>query len=67
MTVQAPHTVTPSQECIAVVERESKTVHLYVPRRTLHTSDADLAANIEEMSRLRREWLDRGYHVELIN
>ena len=54
-------------EGVAVVEHESRTVHLYVPRRTRDTSDEDLAANIEAMSRLRREWLDRGYHVELIN
>ena len=51
---------------MAVVEHDSRTVHLYVPRRTKDTSDEDLAANIKAMSRLRREWLDRGYDVKLI-
>jgi hypothetical protein len=50
-----------------VVDRESKTVHLYIPRRTWETSDQDFAAAIEEMCRLRREWVGRGYSVELVN
>ena len=51
---------------VAVVQHESRTVHLYVPRRTLDTSDEDFAAAIAEMSRLRQEWLERGYGVKLI-
>jgi hypothetical protein len=50
-----------------VVDRDSKTVHLYIPRRTWDTSDQDFAAAIEEMCRLRREWVGRGYSVELVN
>jgi len=58
---------TPSaNEVMAVVEQETRTVHLYVPRRTWDTTDEDLAANIEEMSRLRRDWLERGFTVNLI-
>jgi hypothetical protein len=70
MTVEPPRTTSSSSaatEGIAVVEHKSRMVHLYVPRRTRDTRDEDFAARIEEMSRLRREWLDRGYGVKLIH
>jgi hypothetical protein len=66
MRTQPPCTPSAAKEDVAVVEHESRTVHLYVPRRTLETSDEDFAARIEEMSRLRYHWLDRGYSVKLI-
>ena len=68
MTAQQASSASPAAtEGVAVVEEETRTVHLYVPRPTADTSDEDLAANIEAMSRLRREWNDRGYDVKLIN
>jgi hypothetical protein len=66
MTAQPFQSSTANSEGVAVVEHESRIVHLYVPRRTRDTSDEDFAANIEKMSRLRREWLERGFSVEMI-
>ena len=66
MGTKCSHTVTVARGGVAVIEQETRTVHLYVPRPTRDTTDEDLAARIEAMSRLRREWLDRGYDVKLI-
>jgi hypothetical protein len=66
MGTQSQHTVAVAKEGVAVIEQETRTVHLYVPRPTGDTSDEDLAAKIDAMSRLRREWVDRGYNVKLI-
>ena len=47
-------------------DHETKTVYIYVPRRIRGTADEEFADIIEQMSRSRREWQERGYRVEFI-
>ena len=57
---------TPPAGVTVSVEHEAKIVQLYVPRRHRTTTDDEFAATIEQMSRARREWQDRGYRVQFI-
>ena len=47
-------------------DHETRTVYIYVGRRIRGTADEEFAEIIEQMSRSRREWQERGYRVEFI-
>ena len=66
-TTQKPLVRSPaSKELTVTVEHDTRTVEIYVPRRTRGTTDEEFAEMIERMSRARTEWLGRGYRVRFV-
>jgi hypothetical protein len=67
MTAQPPLAPRAAVEGVTVnIDPDTRTAHIYVPRRTRATTDEDFARMIEQMTLARREWGRRGYRVKFV-